>query len=60
VTILADKGYDSQNIRDLMSTNGCSVIIPKNIRRADPAKIKEIKQIEKENTHNKRERLMLR
>jgi hypothetical protein len=60
VTLLADKGYDSQTIRDLMTSNGCSVIIPKNMRRADSTKIKEIKQIEKENIRNKRVRLMFR
>jgi hypothetical protein len=59
VTILGDKGYDSQTIRDFVHENGFSVIIPKNIRRTDNAKIKEIKQTEKEKINNKRKRLMI-
>jgi len=59
VSMLADKGYDSKNIRDFAYDNGISVIIPQNIRRADNANIKEIKRIEKEKNNNKRKQLMI-
>jgi hypothetical protein len=59
VSIIADKGYDSQNIRTYVSENGFSVIIPKNIRNKDSAKIKAIKQAEKESNDIKRKELML-
>jgi hypothetical protein len=60
VTIITDKGYDSQNIRDYVYANGFSVIIPKNVRRTDNVKIKKIKQTEKENINNKRKQLMIK
>jgi hypothetical protein len=59
VTILGDKGYDSQYIRYFVCDNGISVIIPKNIRRADNARIKKIKQTEKEIINNRRKQLMI-
>lgn len=59
VTLLSDKGYDSNNIREFVYANGFSVIIPKNIRRTDNAKIRDIKNAEREKITIKRKQLMI-
>jgi hypothetical protein len=58
VTILGDKGYDSKIIRDILSNNQCSSIIPKNNRREDSIKNKEIKKAVRDKINKKRIALM--
>lgn len=58
VILLADKGYDSSNIRNILTDNGCTSIIPKNTRKTDDKVIKDIKCKERENINIKRKQLM--
>jgi hypothetical protein len=58
VNLLADKGYDSSIIRNTLSDNGCTSIIPKNTRKGDNKIIKDIKCKEREKINNKRKLLM--
>jgi hypothetical protein len=58
VIVFADKGYDTNNIRDLLIDNNCSSYIPKNIRNANSEEIKIIKKHEIELAQTKRTELM--
>lgn len=60
VTVLADKGYDSNNIRDLLIDNNCSSYIPKNIRNANSEEMKIIKNHETDLAQTRRKELMER
>ncbi len=58
INLLADKGYDSSIIRTTLTDNGCTSIIPKNIRKADNNAVKDIKCKEREKINMKRKQLM--
>lgn len=58
INLLADKGYDSSIIRNLLINNDCSSIIPKNNRKTDNKVIKDIKCKERKKVNDKRKQLM--
>ena len=58
IILLADKGFDSNKIRDLLIDNNCSSNIPKNIRSANSKAMKLIKSHEIELSQTKRKQLM--
>jgi len=58
ITLLGDKGYDSNNLRKLLTDNNCHSIIPINKRRSDAPEIKAIKLKLKTKSELKQKRLM--
>ena len=58
ITLLGDKGYDSNNLRKLLTDNNCHSIIPINKRRTDIPEIKEIKLKLRNKSEQKQKRLM--
>lgn len=57
-TLLADSGYDSNEIRSLCNTLNCKYIIPKNKRNKDNCVISKIKREEKNKINTERCELM--
>jgi hypothetical protein len=58
ITLLGDKGYDSNKLRDLLTDNNCYSIIPLNKRRSDIPEIKQLKLQLKAKNEKKQRKLM--
>ena len=57
-TVYADKGYDSNRIRELLNKNNCNPIIPYNKRNNDIDFIKELKREERNKINKRMKELM--